>query len=69
MLKWVGKKGEILERTYWIEKVGAVEKQVRFFLMVRKKVWCGGVALGGGGRDVESWGCPLLQAKVVASRG
>ncbi|MHC4396542.1 MAG: hypothetical protein ACYS1A_12895 [Planctomycetota bacterium] len=31
MLKWVGKKGEILEGIYWIEKVVAVEKQVRFF--------------------------------------
>jgi hypothetical protein len=47
MLKWVGKKGEILERIYWIEKVFAVEKQVCvfFILMVREKF--------GGGRDVE----------------
>ncbi|MHC4396333.1 MAG: hypothetical protein ACYS1A_11830 [Planctomycetota bacterium] len=40
LLKWVGKKGEILERIYWIEKVVAVEKQYDFFLMVREKVWC-----------------------------
>jgi hypothetical protein len=39
MLKWVDKKGEVLERIYWIEKVDAVEKQVRFFLMVRGKIW------------------------------
>ncbi|MHC4397413.1 MAG: hypothetical protein ACYS1A_17370 [Planctomycetota bacterium] len=39
MLKWVGKKGEILERIYWIEKVVAVWRSKDFLVGVYEKIW------------------------------
>ncbi|MHC4397113.1 MAG: hypothetical protein ACYS1A_15850 [Planctomycetota bacterium] len=53
------KLGLLVERINWIEKVVAVEKQVRFFLMVREKglVPCckpEPLAVDAGGRNEET---------------
>ncbi|MHC4397345.1 MAG: hypothetical protein ACYS1A_17030 [Planctomycetota bacterium] len=39
MLKWASKKGEILERIYWIEKVVAVWRSKDFLVGVYEKIW------------------------------